>query len=108
MELAYNPFRQRAAVGPGGNVTNQVFQDLAQETSKNPKLKDLTNALGRNSKLYRMPKARGLLNRLGRTGRRSLPVLAALLAGSAFNSMTGANNNYNAMVSQPLYQDMDK
>lgn len=39
----------------------------------------------------------------GKIGRGALSVLASLLAGHAFNAATGANRDYDAMVSQKLY-----
>ena len=99
--LKFNPFTMKAAFSDA-KLTNKMLQDLALDVSKHQGMKDLAAALGKNKAQFKMLPARGL-GKLVRFGRKSAPVLAGLLASGLFNNWTGANKDYDAMVSQKLY-----
>lgn len=101
-----NPFLMTAGVTNAGNAGSGL---LAQITKKSPDVlgADITTLAKMAPREFTMPKAYGILGRAGRLGRRSLPIFAALLASRGFNELTGANTDYNQMVSQDLFKGLE-
>ena len=105
-ERMSNPFLMTAGVTNAGNTGSGLLAQLAKKSPDvlGAEISTLAKTAPRG---FTMPKAYGILGRTGRVARRGLPVLAAIVAGNLYNAATGANTDYNQMVSQDLLKGLE-